>query len=397
MAQRKIDNQENVIVKLIDDLLNLAAYNNASDIHLEPEIDKIRVRFRIDGVLRQVEDHPLSMHESLLSRLKVVAGMDIAENRKPQEGRFQQLLNDRDYDIRVSIFPTVYGQNVALRLLDKASVTLGLDSLGFESEALLLYQKMIKRPYGVIFVTGPNGSGKTTTLYSTLAVLNSVEKNIVTLEDPVEYQLEIVRQTEVDPSIGVTFANGLKMLLRQDPDIVMVGEIRDRETAEIAVRAALTGHLVLTTLHTNDSVASVARLVDMGIEPVLLASATIGIIAQRLVRLVCQNCAEHYEPTPELLKQLNVKVTPGIQFAKAKGCTVCGMTGYQGRIGIYEVLQVDDEMRNLIITGAAYETMVKLARAKGMRTLRESGLAKVAAGLTSLEEVLRVTSAGEGE
>ncbi|MBI4426054.1 MAG: type II/IV secretion system protein [Candidatus Kerfeldbacteria bacterium] len=381
-----------VIVQLLTTIVQLGVTNNASDIHLEPELDVVRVRFRIDGILREIEKHPISLLESLVSRVKILAELDITERRRPQDGRFHLTVGDRALDVRVSTFPTIFGENIVLRLLDKSSIVFGLEQLGMSPETRQAYDQMVRSPYGIIFVTGPNGSGKTTTLYSTLNMINSVEKSIVTLEDPVEYQLPLIRQTQVDPDAGLTFASGLRAVLRQDPDVLLLGEIRDTETGEIAVRAALTGHLVLATVHTNDSIGALARLTDMGVEPVLIASSTIGVVAQRLVRLVCQTCREAYQASPELADELGL-TGKNVTLYRAKGCEQCGLTGYLGRTGIFELLEPDEEIRSLITGRAAYETIAKAARHKGMRTLRDDGIAKAKAGRTTLEEVYRVTSA----
>ncbi len=391
-TQKEVESS-GVIVQLLTRTIQFAVSRNASDIHIEPDQDMVRVRFRVDGILREVEKHPISLLESLASRVKVLAELDIAERRKPQEGRFHLSVGDKSYDVRVSVFPTIHGENIALRLLDKSTIILGLEQLGMRPDMLNVYNRMIHGPYGIIFVTGPNGSGKTTTLYSTLNIINSVEKNIVTLEDPVEYQLPLIRQTQVDPDAGVTFASGLRALLRQDPDVVLLGEIRDAETAEIAVRAALTGHLVFTTIHTNDSVGTLARLTDMGVEPVLISSSTLGVLAQRLVRLVCTSCREPYEPTPELRKQLNLPPNVQATFYRAAGCDRCDRAGYLGRTGIFELLKPDEELRDLITARSPYDVIAKAARQKGMKTLRDDGIAKALDGLTTVEEVLRVTSA----
>lgn len=383
--------QESVIVKTATDLLRLGAINEASDIHLEPEEGLLRIRLRIDGILREVETHEISIHGPLLSRFKVMAGMDIAESREPQDGRFQTALDGTQYDIRVSTFPTIYGENMSLRILDKSRILMGLEHLGFADDQLEEWQRIIKQPYGIIFVSGPNGSGKTTTLYATLNALNSVEKNIVTLEDPVEYSLPLIRQTQI--SEQMSFASGLRSLLRQDPDIILVGEIRDRETAEIAIRAALTGHLVLTTIHTNDAVGAITRLVDMGIERVLIASATIGVLAQRLVRVLDENAKESYEAPQELLRELNLPETKPITlYRPGSNITAESGAGYSGRIGLFEFMNVDREMRNMIIAGKPGQDILQHAMANGMLTLRQDGIAKAMAGMTSIEEVLRVTS-----
>lgn len=389
------DESQGIIVKLVTNLVRLAVLNNASDIHIEPDADRIRVRFRIDGILREVESHPISLHEPLVSRIKVMSNLDLAERRKPQDGRFQMTADEKQLDVRVSIFPTVFGENVTLRVLNKTNILLGLPSLGFQPDMLEQYNTIIHQPYGILLVTGPNGSGKTTTLYSTLNTINTVDKDIVTLEDPVEYQLPMIRQTQVDPDIGMSFATGLRSLLRQDPDIILVGEIRDSETASIAVRAALTGHLVLTTLHTNDSIGAVARLTDMNVEPVLIASATVGVLAQRLVRVLCTTCAESYDASATLLAELNLPTNEPVTFKKGVGCETCGYTGYLGRTGIYELLVPDKKVRAMITDRASYqEIKTYVTQTLHMRTLREDGLLKAKQGITSVEEVLRVT-AGE--
>lgn len=386
---------ENVIVQLLSTLLGVALRNNASDIHLEPEGDVLRVRLRIDGILREVETHPRSLLDPLVSRVKVLADMDIAEQRKPQDGRFGSSINGRDVDIRVSTFPTIHGENLVLRLLDKQSVLLGLENLGMDKEILTTYQRIITKPYGILFVTGPNGSGKTTTLYATLNTINTVEKNIITLEDPVEYELPLIRQTQIDPDAGLTFASGLRSLLRQDPDIILVGEIRDVDTAEIAVRAALTGHLVLTTLHTSDAVGALARLFDMGVPSVLLTSSLIGVIAQRLVRKLCTTCKQPYAPPAELIIELGLPAAETTTLFKAVGCAACAQTGYLGRTGIFEFLVLDDELRAMMLSRAPFRDIAKAATKVGMMTLREDGVRKALAGMTTVEEVLRVTSADE--
>lgn len=391
--QGQPDSSESVIVKLVTNLIRLAVINNASDVHIEPAEDKIGIRFRIDGVLREVETHPISLHEPLVARIKVLSNLDIAERRKPQDGRFQISTDNKQLDIRVSTFPTMHGENVELRILNKTNILLGLPSLGFAPDTLQQYADMVHQPYGIIFVTGPNGSGKTTTLYATLNTINTPDKDIVTLEDPVEYQLPLIRQTQVDPDAGLDFAAGLRSLLRQDPDVVLVGEVRDPETASIAVRAALTGHLVLTTLHTNDSAGAINRLVDMNVEPVLIASATVGVLAQRLVRLLCTSCAESYEASVSLRQQLGLPTQDQLNFKKGVGCEVCGYTGYVGRTGIFELLAPDKQIRALITDRASAQDIRTYAMKNlGMRSLRDDGLEKAKQGLTSVEEVLRVTA-----
>lgn len=396
MARRDpVDESESVIVKLVNNLIRLAVLNNASDVHIEPESDKILIRFRIDGVMREVESHPLSLHEPLVARIKVLSNIDLAERRKPQDGRFQMETDNKQLDVRVSVFPTIYGENVTLRVLNKTNILLGLPSLGFQPDILEKYNTMIHQPYGIIFVTGPNGSGKTTTLYSTLNTINTPDKDIVTLEDPIEYQLPLIRQTQVDPDSGLDFAAGLRSLLRQDPDIILLGEVRDAETASISVRSALTGHLVLTTVHTNDSIGAISRLVDMGIERVLIASATIGVLGQRLVRVLCNTCAEQYEASVPLKQELGLPVNEQVVLKKGVGCETCGFTGYLGRTAIFELLAPDKKLRGMITDGASYIDMHTYAvQTLKMRTLREDGLLKARQGITSVEEVLRVT-AGE--
>ncbi|MFA6511853.1 MAG: GspE/PulE family protein [Patescibacteria group bacterium] len=391
VRKEKIESQEGVIIQTATDLLRLAALNAASDIHLEPEDKILRIRLRVDGVMRELETHEISMHSPLLSRFKVMAGLDIAESRKPQDGRFNTSLDGKQYDVRVSTFPTIYGENMVLRLLDKSRVLMGLEYLGFAQDQLEEWEKLIHQPYGILFVSGPNGSGKTTSLYATLNAINSPDKTIVTLEDPVEYQLPMIRQTQAGGDIS--FANGLRSLLRQDPDIILVGEIRDRDTAEIAIRAALTGHLVLTTIHTNDAVGAITRLVDMGIERVLIASATIGVMAQRLVRVLDDETKESYDAPDEIVKELGLPAGKPVQlYRPSPDATRAEGGGYSGRSGLFELFKVDKNIRNMIIAGSPGQEMLQYAKEKGMLTLRQDGIAKAMAGMTSIEEVLRVTT-----
>jgi type IV pilus assembly protein PilB len=380
-----------VIVQLVDTLIKQAVLNKASDIHIEPDRNVMRVRFRIDGILHEIGTHAISLLPSLVSRIKVLANLDISEHRLPQDGRFQTTVGEKELDLRVSTFPTISGENVVMRLLDKGQIILGLGELGMNPRDLEKLNNFIHRLYGLVLVTGPNGSGKTTTLYSSMNIINSPDKSIATLEDPIEYQLPIIRQTQVDQEAKFSFAEGLRSLLRQDPDIIMVGEIRDRDTAAIAVQAALTGHLVLSTLHTNDAVGALTRLIDMGIEPVLLSAATIGVIAQRLVRKLCPNCTEQYTTTPEAAKGWGIPEQSTLY--RGRGCGQCNDTGYQGRTGIFEVLTVDDAMRALLVEKASFETILHTAQKQGMQTLREDGLEKALAGVTTIEEVIRVTEA----
>lgn len=381
------------VIQIVEDVLKLAVLNRASDIHIEPEPDVVRVRYRIDGVLREVETHPRSFLDPIIARIKVLTNLDLSEHRRPLEGRFQFSVEGRSLDIRVSIVPTIHGENAALRLLDKSAILVGLDRLGMSADQLELYGQLVRRPYGIIFVTGPSGSGKTTTMYATLNAINSADRNIVTLEDPVEYQLPLLRQTEVDPRVELDFAGGLRALLRQDPDVILLGEVRDAQTAEIAVRAALTGHLVFTSIHTNDSVGAISRLTEMGVEPVLLASATLGIAAQRLVRTVCPTCAESYRAPRELLDRLGLTIDASQPLVRAKGCEQCTFTGYRGRTAIFELLVPTPEVRALITAQASSDVIMKVMRQEGMQTLREHGWEKVLARETTIEEVLRVTNA----
>ncbi len=383
--------EELPVVKLVNLLVMQAIRDGASDIHIEPDRNILRMRLRVDGILHEVPSPPKSLQSAVISRIKILSNLDIAERRIPQDGRFQIKIEDREVDIRVSIIPTIYGEKVVLRLLDTKNILLRLEELGLAEELLKSYQQLIRRPYGIILVTGPTGSGKTTTLYASLGRINSGEKNIVTIEDPVEYHMELVQQMQVNPKIGVTFASGLRSILRQDPDIIMVGEIRDTETAEVAIQAALTGHLVLATLHTNDAPSAVTRLIDMQVEPFLISSSLVTVIAQRLVRKVCDSCRESYEPTKEMLEKLGMTSNKQPTFYRAKGCKRCLETGYKGRVAIFELLVPDEEIRNLIVAKASSEKIRKSAQTQGMKGLREDGLQKVALGVTTVEEVLRVT------
>ncbi|MFH0952199.1 MAG: GspE/PulE family protein [Patescibacteria group bacterium] len=382
---------ENALEEFFDRVFTTAVAYRASDIHIEPENNLLRVRFRVDGVLREIEQHPISILESLVSRIKVLSEMDISEHRKPQDGRLEVSIEKKKLDVRVSTMPTIHGENVAMRILDRSSDLLNLEVIGFSDKDLAQYQELITRPYGIVFITGPNGSGKTTAIYSSLNKINAIEKSIATLEDPVEYQLPLIRQTQIEPGAGLTFATGLRALLRQDPDVILVGEIRDQTTAEIAVRSALTGHLVFTSLHTNDSVGAIARLQDMGVEPVLIASATVGIIATRLVRTVCPHCHKKYKADIGLAKELGIEMNATL--VKATGCERCGNTGYYGRTGIFELLVPDDEFRSAFLAKQSFDELRRMAKKKGMSSLRQSGIAKIVAGVTTVEEVFRVTKA----
>jgi len=381
--------EEISIIKLVNLIIAQAVKDRASDVHIEPEEDKVRIRYRIDGILQEIQNIPKHLQSPLASRIKVMAEMDIAETRNPQDGRIRLKMENRNLDIRVSSFPTVQGENLVLRILDKSAVLLGLAELGFSEKELVNFNKAIRQPNGIILVTGPTGSGKTTTLYSALSTINSIEKNIITIEDPVEYELPLIRQTQVNQKAGLTFAAGLRSILRQDPDIVMVGEIRDKETAEITIRASLTGHLVFSTLHTNDAASALTRLIDMGIEPFLISSSIIAILAQRLVRVACPKCKEKYLPTEEVLNDL--KINEKVEFYRGKGCHFCKNTGFSGRIAIFELLLINEDIKNMITAKNSSSEIKKKAVASGMRTLFEDGLEKAKNGMTTVEEILRVT------
>jgi len=385
--------EEAPIVKLVNMLIVEAVQSNASDIHIEPEEKFMGVRYRIDGILRRRTFLPKDLQPAVISRLKIMSGLDIAEKRIPQDGRIIMKVANKDIDFRVSTCPTVHGENIVLRILDKSSVNIGLEKLGFPPRELELFKELIFQPYGIILVTGPTGSGKTTTLYSALQKINREEVNIMTVEDPVEYQFPRIRQVQVNVKAGLTFASALRSFLRQDPDVIMVGEIRDLETAEIAVQAALTGHLVLSTLHTNDSPSAFTRLIDMGVEPFLVSSSLLGVLAQRLVRKVCSKCKEEYTPSSALIKDLGLegKVSESIKFVKGRGCKLCNSSGYKGRIGIFELLKVTPKIQELVLSRASADDIGKVAHQEGMRSLREAAIDKLLEGVITPEEVMRVT------
>jgi len=391
-AEQRLE-EDGPIIRFVNAIAQQATREGASDVHFEPEESSFRVRFRVDGVLREASLQSRELYASVVSRIKVMAALDISERRLPQDGRFRLNVGGRDLDVRVSTFPTIHGENVVLRLLDRSAALIGMAELGLLPEPLELLARTIDRPNGMVLVTGPTGSGKTTTLYACLHRIQSVERNIVTLEDPVEIHLPSVRQTQVDPDVGLTFARGLRALLRQDPDVIMVGEIRDAETAEIAVRSALTGHLLLATLHTNDAAGAVPRLLDMDTEPFLLSSALAGVVAQRLVRRVCDRCKTAADVPRSLREELGLP--ENARFLRGKGCVACGHGGYKGRVGIFEVLEMTDAIRDRIHARASGEEIARAARAGGMITLKDDALRKAALGLTTLDEALRVT-AGDG-
>jgi type IV pilus assembly protein PilB len=387
----KAEVEEAPVVRLVDYIITNAIKERASDIHIEPREDRLDIRYRIDGILHHVISPPRSLQNAVISRIKILADMDIAERRMPQDGRFTIKLDFREVDLRVSTLPTSHGEKIVIRLLRKGPLSLSLEDLGFDDDNIAIFRKYIHRPYGLILLTGPTGSGKTTTLYAALSQIASSEKNVVTVEDPVEYQLKGVYQMQANPAIGLTFAVGLRAILRQDPDVIMVGEIRDYETAEMAVRAALTGHLVFSTLHTNDAVGTIVRLLNMGIEPFLVCSALTMSVAQRLVRKICPECKEPVEPTPDMLAGLGLDPRDReIIFYRGRGCPKCKGTGYFGRTGIFEILEVNQRIKDLILQGALPETIHRMAVEQGMVTLKQCAVKKVLAGITTFSEVLRV-------
>jgi type IV pilus assembly protein PilB len=378
------------IVKLVNLAISEALKRRASDIHIEPQESDLRIRFRIDGDLVDMFTVPKKNQNAIIARLKILSELDITEIRLPQDGRFKIRFSHKEVDFRVSALPTGFGQKLVLRILDKSALSLGLDSLGFSSCALGLFKEAIAKPFGMILVTGPTGSGKSTTLYSVLNQLNTPERNIVTIEDPVEYQIEGITQVQVKPEIGLDFSSGLRSILRQSPDVILIGEIRDAETADIAIKAALTGQLVMSTLHTNSASQAVTRLVDMGLEPFLVASSLIMSSAQRLIRRICSHCKELSKPDAALLKSLNL--SSEIQFYRGKGCKFCNNTGFYGRSGLLEILMIDDIIREMIVKGSTSDQIEEYAVSKlGMKTLRQDALEKAQGGLTPLEEVLRIT------
>lgn len=382
------------VVRLVNALIARAISERASDIHIEPEAGRVRVRLRVDGILHEVMNIPKDLQAPVISRIKVMGGMDVAERRAPQDGRITLIARPQEYDFRISTYPAVHGENVVIRVLEKSAARITLDSLGFHPDVAAEFSRMTQAPYGMILACGPTGAGKTTSLYAALNALNTVERNILTIEDPVEYQLPGVVQANVNRKAGLTFATGLRTIVRQDPDVILVGEIRDSETAEIAVEAALTGHLVLSTLHANDSAGAIARLIDMQVEPFLVASSVLGLLSQRLVRTVCPRCASPFVVSNDLLQQLRLPVTSEdlTGAMKGAGCEQCGRTGYKGRIGIYELLRMDDDIRSAAIARNSAAAIKQIAVNKGMRTLREDALWKVKSGLTTIEEVVRVTT-----
>ena len=392
--------EEAPVIRLVNLLIMQAVKEQASDIHIEPGDGVLRTRFRVDGVLREVNGPPAHLHSAVASRIKVLSKLDIAEKRKPQDGRFRLKMEGKDIDLRVSVVPTQFGEKVVMRLLDSKSAILSLQQLGFDEALREIFERLIRSPHGILLVTGPTGSGKTTTLYAGLHLINAPAINIMTIEDPVEYQLAGINQVQVNPKAEVTFASALRSFLRQDPNVMMVGEIRDRETAEIAVQAALTGHLVFSTLHTNDAPSSLTRLIDMGVEPFLIASSVVAVLAQRLVRVICPKCKEPYRPDAKVVSEFQLR--DGAQLYRGKGCASCQQSGYKGRIGIYELLMMTEPIKGLVVSKAPAHAIREAAHSAPaaeqsagrhipLRSLREDGLAKALAGITTIEEVLRVT------
>lgn len=382
------------VIKMVNFILEKALKSRASDIHFEPYEKEFRIRYRVDGALKEAFSHTLELYPALVARTKIISLLDITEKRLPQDGRFRLLLKDRQIDFRVSVLPTYFGEKLVLRVLDRSGIRAGLDKLGFTEKPTLALAEAVKKPYGMILVTGPTGSGKSTTLYSILNFLNTPQKNLMTVEDPVEYQVEGITQTQVQPEIGLTFASGLRALLRQSPDIVLVGEIRDSETADIAVKAAMTGHLVFSTLHTNSAAGAMTRLMDMGVEPFLIASSLVCVGAQRLLRKICPNCREPATIPEEVLLRCKLSKSELDRIApfRGKGCIKCNMTGYFGRTGASEVLLVDSDIREMVIQKKPSNVIHRLAVEKGMETLFENALGLFKSGVTTLEEVLRVSS-----
>ena len=385
------ETSEAPIIKLVNHIFSQAVKSQASDIHIEPYQKHLQVRFRLDGVLHNVLSPPRRLHAAIVSRIKVMARLDIAEKRLPQDGRTEVKIGERLVDVRVSCLPTAFGERVVLRLLEKSGKLLSMEEIGLTAAALAEMKRLLHLSHGIILVTGPTGSGKTTTLYAALSSINSPDKNILTIEDPIEYQLDGIGQMQVNPKINLTFASGLRSMVRQDPDVILVGEIRDRETADIAIHAALTGHLVFSTLHTNDSASAVTRLTDMGIEPFLVSTAVQAIIAQRLVRLLCPHCKEAYEPEEAQWAELRSSREVAGPIFRADGCEKCLETGYRGRTGIYEFLLLSEAIKGLVLKTSDANQINKVARAEGMANLREDGINKVTEGRTTISEVLRVT------
>jgi len=398
LEQLKELSGEAPVVRLANMIISRGITDKASDIHIEPAKDCLRIRYRVDGILQDGMTLPKKAQASITSRFKIMADMDIAEKRAPQDGRISATIEGKPYDFRVSTLPAVFGEKIVMRVLDKSNISVGLNKLGLLPYTYDMFESMIQRTYGIILVTGPTGSGKSTTLYSVLSKLNSGEKNILTIEDPVEYELSGITQSMVNNRAGMTFASGLRSMLRQDPNIIMVGEMRDQETAMIAIEAALTGHLVISTLHTNDAPGAVARLLDMGIESFMIASSVVGVMAQRLLRTVCAKCKEQYTPPRDAIKRLGMNLDildkGEVTFYRGRGCDTCKGTGYKGRVGVYELMPITDKVRELILARASSYAIREAAIEAGMRTLKDDAMEKILLGITTLEESLRVIYAG---
>lgn len=395
--------QEAPVINLVNMLISKAVEKKASDIHVEPYEDSIKVRYRVDGIMFEVENLPKRLHPAISSRIKIMSKLNIAERRLPQDGRFKLRQEGKEVDVRVSTIPTLYGESIVMRLLDTEGV-MSLESVGFNAASRSAFAALINQPHGMVLVTGPTGSGKSTTLYAGLSKIDISQKKVITIEDPIEYQLEGVNQIQVKPKIGLTFANGLRSIVRQDPDVMMIGEIRDFETANIAIHSALTGHMILSTLHTNDAPGAITRLIDMGVEGYLISSSLLGVLAQRLVRVICENCKEPHVPERELCDRLSGEVDgvtelegDSIVTYRGAGCAECGNTGYKGRTGVFELMTVTDDIRQMIVDKKSSGEIRQKARENGMITLREDGWSKVLKGITSLEEIVRVTLEQDGE
>jgi len=387
------DTSDAPIIRLVNLMMSQAVKERASDIHIEPTQNKVKIRYRVDGILYDMLTPPKHVQSALISRVKVMASMNIAEKRLPQDGRIEIRIGDRNIDIRVSTVPTAFGERVVMRLLDKTHVLLKVSDLGMPQDRMSLFDRLIHAPHGIILVTGPTGSGKTTTLYAALCTINTTDINIITIEDPIEYQIDGIGQIQVSSKIGLSFARGLRSIVRQDPDVILVGEIRDLETAEIAIQSALTGHLVFSTLHTNDSASAITRLIDMGIEPFLVSSSVNAILAQRLVRRICKDCRKPYTPDEESLKSIGLssEMLGGRVIYRGEGCPSCLNTGYKGRTGIFELMVLEDNLKNMILKTSDSNSVKHLAVEQGMITLRQDGARKVLDGFTTIEEVFRVT------
>ncbi|MCD4716160.1 MAG: type II secretion system ATPase GspE [Desulfobacterales bacterium] len=387
------DTSDAPIIKLVNLMLSQAVKDHASDIHVEPSQNRVKIRYRVDGILYDKLSPPKHVQSTLVSRIKIMAKMNIAEKRLPQDGRIEIKIGNKNIDIRVSTIPTAFGERIVMRLLDKTNVLITVSGLGMSEDRLRQFDRLIRSAYGIILVTGPTGSGKTTTLYGALSTINTTDINIITIEDPVEYQIEGIGQIQVNPKIGLTFAKGLRSIVRQDPDVILVGEVRDMETAEIAIQSALTGHLVFSTLHTNDSASAVTRLIDMGIEPFLITSSVVAILAQRLIRVICNDCREEYTPDGESLQSIGINpaIIEDNKFYRGRGCSSCLNTGYSGRTGIFELMILDDKLKHLILKSSDANIIKQRSVEQGMATLQQDGAQKVLDGITTIEEVFRVT------